>query len=227
MPNKKRLCVPLVSSTTMGTVPPELTKDVLLQVLEDAGTSFERGELAYLAVTSKVEFPVRDRFAWELHRRLEDRSLLVAREWKRADMAVVREGDAIVVIESTALYAFDVLREPGLHKYRAKVTSDLAKAATLARHADAYALVLCTHVLGEIAPELRRWVVKYSSGIIGAAKSHGPAGQEAARQSLGDELSQLGPSDCREMPSGSVWGLDVIVDAWLVGPISRPRLADP
>jgi hypothetical protein len=134
MPNKKRLCVPLVSSTTMGTVPPELTKDVLLQVLEDAGTSFERGELAYLAVTSKVEFP---------------------------------------------------------------------------------------------APELRRWVVKYSSGIIGAAKSHGPAGQEAARQSLGDELSQLGPSDCREMPSGSVWGLDVIVDAWLVGPISRPRLADP
>ena len=101
-----------------GTVPPGLTKDVLLQGLADAGTSFEQGELAYLAVTSKVELPVRDRFAWELHRRLEDRSLLVAREWRRADLAVVREGDALVVIESTALYAFDVLREPGLHKYR-------------------------------------------------------------------------------------------------------------
>jgi hypothetical protein len=71
---------------------------------------------------------------------------------------------------------------------------------------------------------LRRWVVKYSSGIIGAAESHGHAGQEAARQSLGGELSQLGPSDCREIPSGSVWGLDVVVDAWLVGPLSRPRL---
>ena len=151
-----------------------------------------RGELAYLAVTSKVEFPVRDRFAWELHRRIEDPSLLVAREWKRADMAVVREGDAIVVIESTALYAFDILREPGLHKYQMKVTSDLAKAATLAPHADAYALVLCTHVLGEIALQLRRRVVKYSPGIIGAAKSHGPAGQQAARHSLGGELSQLG-----------------------------------
>ena len=207
-----------------GTVPPGPTKDVLLQGLADAGTSFERGELAYLAITSKVEFPVRDRFAWELHRRLEDRSLLVAREWRRADLAVVREGDAVVVIESTALYAFDVLREPGLHKYRAKVTGDLAKATALAPHADAYALVLCTHVLGEIDPQLRRWVVKYSSGIIGAAKSHGHAGQEAARQALGGELSQLGPSDRREMPSGSVWGLDVVVDAWLVGPISRPRL---
>ena len=89
-----------------GTVTPGPTKDVLLQGLADAGTSFERGELAYLAVTSKVELPVRDRFAWELHRRLEDRSLLVAREWRRVDLAVVREGDAVVVIESTALYAF-------------------------------------------------------------------------------------------------------------------------
>ena len=38
---------------------------------------------------------------------------------------------------------------------QAKVTGDLAKAAALAPHADAYALVLCTHVLGEIAPQLR------------------------------------------------------------------------
>ena len=38
-----------------------------------------------------MEFPVRDRIAWELHRRLQDRSLLVAREWRRADLAVVRE----------------------------------------------------------------------------------------------------------------------------------------
>ena len=190
-----------------GTVPPGLTKDVLLQGLADAGTSFEQGELAYLAVTSKVELPVRDRFAWELHRRLEDRSLLVAREWRRADLAVVREGDALVVIEGTALYAFDVLREPGLHKYRAKVTGDLAKAAALAPHADAYALVLCTHVLGEIAPQLRRWVVKYSSGIIGAAKSHGHAGQEAAREALGGELSQLGPSDLERCPVDRYGGL--------------------
>jgi hypothetical protein len=80
------------------------------------------------------------------------------------------------------------------------------------------------HVLGEIAPQLRRWVVKYAFAIIGAAKAHGNAGQEAARQSLGDELSQLGLSDRSEMSNGSVWGLDVIVDAWLVGPINRPRL---
>jgi hypothetical protein len=57
-----------------GTVPPGLTKDVLLQALEESGRSFERGELAYLPVTSKVEFPVRDRFAWEHHWQWRTRS---------------------------------------------------------------------------------------------------------------------------------------------------------
>jgi hypothetical protein len=76
-------------------------------------------------------------------------------------------------------------------------------------------------------PTPTRWCSAHASEKslrIGAAKSHGNAGQEAARQSLGDQLSQLGPSDRSEMPNGSVWGLDVIVDAWLVGPINRPRL---
>ena len=193
----------------MDTVPPGLTKDVLLQVLEDAGTSFERGELAYLAVTSKVEFPVRDRFAWELHRRLEDRSLLVAREWRRADLAVVREGDALVVIEGTALYAFDVLREPGLHKYRAKVTGDLAKAAALAPHADAYALVLCTHVLGEIAPTAEAVGRQVLLRDHRSRKVIRPCRQEAARQSLGGELASLALPTVGRCPVDRYGGLRV------------------
>ena len=58
MPNKERLLRPARVFDHHGTVPPGPTKDVLLQGLEGAGTSFERGELAYLAVTSKVEFAV-------------------------------------------------------------------------------------------------------------------------------------------------------------------------
>jgi alkylhydroperoxidase/carboxymuconolactone decarboxylase family protein YurZ len=47
---------------------------VLLQALEESGRSFEQGELAYLPVTSKVEFPVRDRFASEHHWQWRTRS---------------------------------------------------------------------------------------------------------------------------------------------------------
>ena len=41
---------------------------------------------------------------------------------------------------------------------------------------------------------------------------------------IGDVASDVSPSDRSEMPNGSVWGLDVIVDAWLVGLINRHRL---
>ncbi len=45
------------------------------------------------------------------------------------------------------------------------MTGDLAKAAALAPHADAYG-VGALHTRPRRAPQLRRWVVKYSSGII-------------------------------------------------------------
>ena len=37
-------------------------------------------------------------------------------------MAVIRQGYAVVIVEGTVVHPFDVLREPGLHKCRAKVT---------------------------------------------------------------------------------------------------------
>ena len=55
MPNKNAFLRPARVLDHHETVPPGPTKDVLLQGLADAGTSFERGELAYLAVTSKVK----------------------------------------------------------------------------------------------------------------------------------------------------------------------------
>ncbi|UYY81973.1 hypothetical protein OIT41_02535 [Arthrobacter sp. YA7-1] len=44
----------------------EITAVYLAQVLETAASSFAPGELAYLALTSRVELPLRDRLAWSL-----------------------------------------------------------------------------------------------------------------------------------------------------------------
>ncbi|MGW0882552.1 hypothetical protein [Streptomyces sp. NPDC002671] len=66
-----------------GTVqsPTRLTTDLLDSCLQSAGQSFEDGELAYLALTSQVENPVRDRVAYQLHRLLAGTRLDVGREW--------------------------------------------------------------------------------------------------------------------------------------------------
>lgn len=53
----------------------------LLSTLAGLDSTFHPDELAYLAATSKVEGPIRDRLAYELHRKIEPSSL-VHREWR-------------------------------------------------------------------------------------------------------------------------------------------------
>ena len=57
MPNKKRLLRPTRVFDHHGTVPPGPQRTCCCKRWRAAGTSFKRGELAYLAITSKVEFP--------------------------------------------------------------------------------------------------------------------------------------------------------------------------
>jgi hypothetical protein len=56
----------------------EITTDALVRALEASVRSFAPNELAYLALTSKVELPIRDRLAWSLHTALPGK--IVARE---------------------------------------------------------------------------------------------------------------------------------------------------
>jgi hypothetical protein len=63
----------------------------LLEIIDGTERHFVRDELAYLAVTSKIEGPLRDYIAFQLHLQLGN-ELLVNREWalgrQRIDIAV-------------------------------------------------------------------------------------------------------------------------------------------
>jgi hypothetical protein len=86
----------------------------------DPDTGFRRDELAYLALTSKPELPIRDRLAFCLHRTLEDKGLFVAREYhlggrKHADIAILQGKDSgmstKVLIELKVSSFFNLDRE--------------------------------------------------------------------------------------------------------------------
>ena len=191
--------------------------DVLLQELRDLADEVDADELAYLAATSKVELPVRDRFAWRLHRRLEPHGLTVAREWKRADLAVLDGATVVAVLEAKALYAFDLLREAQRTRDGTLIAGDMAKAALLAPSAQRFALVLVTHVTGVVQPDLRANVVKYAGGISAALLRHGGAAvRQGALTALGEDLVALGTVDHVPFKHGLAFGLEVGVDAWLV-----------
>jgi hypothetical protein len=67
-------------------------------IISTISSKFQDNELAYLALTSKVELPLRDRIAFELHKKYGDK-YLICREWKskeikssdRVDLAIVEK----------------------------------------------------------------------------------------------------------------------------------------
>ena len=79
--------------------------------LRTLGDDFRPNELAYLALTSKIEFLIRDRLAFRrLRQRIAETSnLAVAREWKRFDLAVVTDrSEAQLLLEAKAMYSFNL-----------------------------------------------------------------------------------------------------------------------
>jgi hypothetical protein len=166
----------------------------LLEELRAVSDGFEKGQLAYLAATSKVEIQVRDELAWRLHQRLVGDGLTVAREWRRADLVILRGLDPLAVVQAKALYAFDVRSDAGRSRYVAKVRADLAKAAKLAPAAEAYALVLCSSVDGAIqphSPQARGQVLVRHRRRPGQARDSGHRAQRRGRD-LGPRAGSAG-----------------------------------
>lgn len=191
----------------------------LNESLSGIGSSFQPDELAFLAATSKVELPIRDRLAWNLQRLIGE-EFIVAREWRRADLAVLAGEGVVAQLEAKALYSFNVLQPANRKAYLDRLIADAAKMAALAA-SDRYLLSMLVDVRGEIRPDLNSHVVKYSSGIAAGIKASGETVRTDASDLWLDELAGTFDSPTEEMQvdGGRVWGLDVSVDLFLTGPL--------
>lgn len=66
------------------------------EIISNITSKFQDNELAYLSLTSKIELPLRDKIAFELHKKYAD-TYLICREWKsrennsfnRIDLAII------------------------------------------------------------------------------------------------------------------------------------------
>lgn len=183
---------------------------------------FGVGELAFLALTSKVELPVRDRLAFALHKRLPH--LLVAREWRRVDLAVLAQDGKTpeMLLEAKALYTFDLIGDDvWVDRYPQMVRKDVAalRARTdLSQRTQLLALVLATHPLSGAGPELRE-VAKYSGGVAKALAALGSADAvmkqaDAAITASLPEASDLVASG--RLAGGAAYGIQVEIPYWLI-----------
>ncbi|MYE01408.1 MAG: hypothetical protein F4Y03_09010, partial [Alphaproteobacteria bacterium] len=107
----------------------------VVETLKSLDQHFSRDELAYLALTSKVENPIRDRLAYLLHQKYgEEENIFVAREWTerkkiaRVDIAILdAEKKPLLLLEITAMYNSYNLFKRNQEGFPDKVRKDIEK----------------------------------------------------------------------------------------------------
>ena len=110
--------------------------ELVAKNVQALGEDFRPNELAYLALTSKVELPIRDRLAFRIRQQIRGTTeLAVAREWmgtgtkrERFDLAVVTDGsEARLLLEAKAMYSFDLFTSYGRKRFVRYCSNDLRK----------------------------------------------------------------------------------------------------
>ncbi|MDX3538953.1 hypothetical protein PV721_32375 [Streptomyces sp. MB09-01] len=231
--------------------PTELTADLLDECLQAAGESYEAGELAFLALGTQIENPIRDRVAFELHRRLRRTGLDVGREWtgmdtegeggrraaRRVDLAVVKRSarysrrdkamDTRGVVEFKSARTFKAQSASGLSTVYKQVTDDIAKCVTWIglMVEPIFAVVLLPH--GEIVDDemTADHVTKdYWEMWKAGQPVRSDAVREQAAAGVADRLAPLGPVRRGVIDGGVEFGTHVTVPYVILGPVSNDTM---
>jgi hypothetical protein len=191
--------------------------DLLTTELAGLGERFATNELAYLALTSKPEHAVRDRLAFALHEKLAP-DTLVAREWFRTDLAILRRpAEPVLLVELKSIYSFDAATARyDISTWTSRMEDDEAKARCLGPGASVCTILLATHPGGDLSPADFA-AVKYGSGVTRAALERG--GHAGVKEGALSNLSgRFGSREVRtgEIQGGTAFGVPVSVLYWLV-----------
>ncbi len=186
-------------------------------------TIFHGGNLAYLALTGKIELQVRDQVALMLRTVIPPENL-VAREWtrrkkSRCDLAIVHGGNPNCIVEFKAMYSFDPLIEgkTAMRLPRTLLTDCLERERDY--RARTLGVLLVTHPLGRIPEEYGHGVTKYRDDINLAFSRYGPAGNILSGcESKVEHLFRKRDFTSRHgvLQAGNCFGTQVEIHYWLV-----------
>lgn len=187
------------------------------ETMEGLDQQFSQDELAYLALTSKIELPIRDRLAYSLYRRFgNDDGVLVAREWNRVDLAIIADQRPRLLLEAKAMYILNIW-----DGYRDKLLNSVRKdlADLKNKHSDErierLLLVLATDC-DSCPRESMDEAVKYSSHIRRYDEVRRSENEiyKAAREMFG-EFEHFSSG---RITGGRAFGMEACVYYWLFGP---------
>ncbi|MCW9705802.1 hypothetical protein [Fodinibius salsisoli] len=143
---------------------------LLVNKLEETLDHFSQNELAYLALTSKIEMPIRDKVAFQIQKELNSEGFIASREWiydrKRCDLAILNQDHPIALIEFKAMYHFDVLLNNSRpNKFETEIEKDVQKSKNISwPKTKIFEVLLSTNPKRQIKKQLKG-IVKYYSDI--------------------------------------------------------------
>jgi hypothetical protein len=200
----------------------ELGEIDLVKLLEEINSEFAEDELAYLAATSKIEAPIQDKVAFNLHKGYGNR-YLVARQWHRVDIAIVDHDDApVCLIELTAMYTFNALKPKDLTNFMCKTKRDEQKARRQAgKNTAVYSLLVATHFIEPVKKHLKK-VIKYSGRINAIFQQYQDGGAKEAVAQVNERLAGRNLVTRGKFRGGHAFGMEVGVYYWLVRDTNFP-----
>jgi hypothetical protein len=190
------------------------------QSLQSLNGAFLPDELAYLALTQKVEHAFRDSLAFRLHQLIQGmQGHLVCREWNRTDLAVVENAQPKLLLEAKAIYTFDILKSGAQHSYPEQLQRDIEKAQVWQQggrnpQLEVLALLIATHPHDPPSLEYRE-AVKYYGGVVKYATTNNTI--EAANREV-QRRFPLPVVAHGEVQGGKAFGIGVSVAYWLFKP---------
>lgn len=146
--------------------PQKSNQDLIIDIknfLDLKKTSFKK--FAYLAMTSKVENPIRDEIALFLHNKYNSQ-YYIGREWKRRDLAILDKQNLnpIVLIEFKNCYTLDFALG-NFQNYVVNIDSDFSKAAKCSnQNTLIYEILIVTEIKTPIPRNISS-LIKYSGHI--------------------------------------------------------------
>ncbi len=184
---------------------------------------FNQNELAYLALTAKIEQPLREKLAYRLQQRLDEEhsNLFCARDWHDVDIAVIdTDGnvDRMIVIKSGYTADETNVNASMVGFYPKKIIDDLRKTADLGGSKTKYfALLFYTQIDKPIEQHLKK-IVKHDNSLNRSFKQH--SADEILEEATGyinhffEQHNITTQKGC--IKAGNCWKIEVNIYYWFM-----------
>lgn len=198
--------------------------------LDNIKDGFRENELAYLALTSKAEMPIRDKLAYLLHKSFEDKDISVCREWNnpnrpeklRTDLAIIQNEQPLALIELKAMYSFDVINDKTFARFKRMLQEDISKNIVCASDKEhCYVLLLVTHPIlnCSISDDLKS-VIKYQASMNRAFSNRLYKSGDLRTETINKLTTAFG-EEPKVLRGGSAFGIEVEVFYLLMNSIEK------